>query len=214
MARIVPSPALQKKITQLVTKRQPVRLPFEINDKLYSTVSLNTFNKAIWPIRDKLYRFAFRIVQNATEAEDVVQEVFSKLWRTRKSWEKIDNMEAWSMRMTRNMALDHLRTRKYRRTEDVDGLPGVSSEVSTPLDEVQQQDTFHRVQQLIGKLPENQRLVIHLREIEEMSYQEICDTLAMPMTQVKTNLFRARNAIKAALLKQENYGISTDQDAT
>lgn len=177
-------------------------------------MSLNTFNKAIWPIRDKLYRFAYRIVQNATEAEDVVQEVFSKLWRTRKNWEQIDNMEAWSMRMTKNMALDHLRSRSYRRTEDVNEMAAVSSNGTTPLEEVQQQDTFERVQRLIETLPENQRLVIHLREIEDMSYQEICDTLAMPMTQVKTNLFRARNAIKAALLKQENYGISTDQDAT
>jgi RNA polymerase sigma-70 factor (ECF subfamily) len=175
-------------------------------------VSLNTFNKAIWPIRDKLYRFAFRIVQNATEAEDVVQEVFSKLWRTRKSWEQIDNIEAWSMRMTRNMALDHLRARKYRRTEDVAEMPAVSTDRSTPLEEVQQQDTFERVSRLIAELPENQRLVIHLREIEELSYQEICETLDMPMTQVKTNLFRARNALKDALLKQESYGISTDQD--
>ncbi|MCB0631913.1 MAG: RNA polymerase sigma factor [Saprospiraceae bacterium] len=175
-------------------------------------MSLNTFNKAIWPIRDKLYRFAFRIVQNATEAEDVVQEVFSKLWRTRKSWEQIDNLEAWSMRMTRNMALDHLRSQKYRRTEEVTDIPAVSTVGATPLEEVQQQDTFDRVRRLIGALPENQRLVIHLREIEELSYQEICEALDMPMTQVKTNLFRARNTIKAALLKQESYGISTDQN--
>jgi RNA polymerase sigma factor (sigma-70 family) len=175
-------------------------------------VSLHTFKNAIWPIRDKLYRFALRIVQNATEAEDVVQEVLSKLWRTRDNWEQIDNLEAWSMRITKNMALDHLKSRKYRRTEGVEQLQQVSGNASTPLEHVEQQDALASIRRIMDTLPKNQRLVIHLREIEQLNYQEICDQLDMPMTQVKTNLFRARNKLRAALIKQENYGISTNQD--
>lgn len=175
-------------------------------------MSLNTFKNHIWPIRNKLYRFALRIVNNAAEAEDVVQEVLSKLWRTRKNWDRIDNLEAWSMRITKNMALDHLRARQYRRTEGVDQLQQVSSEHSTPLQKTEQMDTLEQIQRLMEELPENQRLVIHLREIEQLSYQEICDLLEMPMSQVKTNLFRARNKLKAALIKRESYGISTNQD--
>ncbi|WP_170110473.1 RNA polymerase sigma factor [Flavilitoribacter nigricans] len=174
-------------------------------------MSLNTFKDTIWPIRDKLYRFALRIVQNTTEAEDVVQDVLSRLWRTRKNWDQIDNLEAWSMRITRNMALDHLRSRRYRRTEGVDGLTQVSSETVSPLEQVEQQDAMSHIQQLMQELPENQRMVLHLREIEQMSYQEIADLLDMPMTQVKTNLFRGRNKLKTALLKRESYGISTNQ---
>lgn len=174
-------------------------------------MSVQTFKDVIWPIRDKLYRFALRIVQNTAEAEDVVQDVFSKLWRSRQTWPEIENLEAWSMRITKNMALDHLRSRAYRRTEDVSGLPQISSNGVSPLDQVEQHDELRQVQQLMEYLPENQRLVIHLREIEELSYQEISELLDMPMNQVKTNLFRARNKLKEALLRQEDYGISRDQ---
>lgn len=174
-------------------------------------MSSNTFKNAIWPIRDKLYRFALRIVKNTAEAEDVVQDVFSKLWRTRNNWDQIDNLEAWSMRMTKNMALDHLRSRHYRRTEGVEALEQLSGESVTPQEQVEHQDAMTHIKQLIAALPESQRLVIHLREIEQMSYQEICDLLDMPMSQVKTNLFRARNKLKTALLKRESYGISSDQ---
>ena len=175
-------------------------------------MSLKTFQESIWPIRDKLYRFALRMVENTAEAEDVVQEVFSKLWRTRKRWEEIDNLEAWSMRITRNLALDHLRTRRYRRTEGMEELQGISGDGTTPLEQVEQRDALDHIQDLMQALPDNQRLVIHLREIEQLSYTEICEALDMPMSQVKINLFRARNTLKAALLKRESYGISTDQD--
>lgn len=175
-------------------------------------MSLKTFKNAIWPIRDKLYRFAFRFLQNTEAAEDVVQEVLSKLWRTRTQWDQIDNLEAWSMRMTRNMALDQIRAQTYRRTEEIDQLEFVSSSDRTPLEAVEQKDAVAQIRLLMEDLPENQRLVIHLREIEELSYQEISELLDMPMTQVKTNLFRARNKLKAALIKQGSYGISKNQD--
>lgn len=177
-------------------------------------MSAKTFKDVIWPIRDKLYRFALRMVQNSAEAEDVVQEVLSKLWRTRSRWEEVDNLEAWSMRITRNMALDHLRSRRYRRTEDMAEIPEVSSGQSTPLEQVEQADAMGHIRQLMETLPEPQRLVIHLREVEQLTYQEICEVLDMPMTQVKTNLFRARNKLKTALLNRDSYGISTNQDLT
>jgi len=151
------------------------------------------------------------MVKDNAEAEDIVQEALSKLWRSRKKWEQIDNLEAWSMRITKNLALDHLRSRKFRRTEDVEQVQQVSSSSATPLEQVEQQDTLESIRRLMETLPENQRLVIHLREVEDLSYQEICEVLDMPMTQVKTNLFRARNKLRMALIKQESYGISTDK---
>ena len=174
-------------------------------------MSLNTFKDAIWPIRDKLYRFALRIVKNKAEAEDVVQDVLSRLWRTRNNWDRIENLEAWSMRITRNMALDHLRSLKFRRTEGVEQLDQATGANRTPLEVVEQEDAMMHIRQLMESLPENQRSVIHLREVEQMSYQEICDLLDMPMSQVKTNLFRARNKLKTALLKRESYGISSSE---
>jgi RNA polymerase sigma-70 factor (ECF subfamily) len=109
------------------------------------------------------------------------------------------------------MALDHLRSLKFRRTEEVEQLEQAMGKNRTPLEVVEQEDAMMHIQQLMESLPENQRSVIHLREVEQMSYQEICELLDMPMSQVKTNLFRARNKLKTALLKRESYGISSSK---
>ena len=69
-------------------------------------MSLQTFNETILPIRDKLYRFALRILGNTQEAEDVVQEVFIKVWKKRNEWHTWSNMEAMCMTMTRNLSID------------------------------------------------------------------------------------------------------------
>lgn len=171
-------------------------------------MSILVFKKNIWPIRHKLYRFALRIVHNAAEAEDVVQEVMARLWRDRDRWAEIDDLEAWCMRITRNMAIDHLRRRKRQRTEPADGLTPLAAPDRSPLERAEQRDAIGQLRQLVDELPLNQRLVWHLREIEQLTYQEIGERLQMPMTQVKINLFRARTKLKEALLKHERYGLS------
>lgn len=168
-------------------------------------MSQEIFNQRILPVRNKLYRFALRIVANVEEAEDVVQEVMLRLWRIRDNWSGIQNMEAWCMRMTKNLAIDRARYRKPSASLDETPEPG--SFTGSPLDEVEYQDTLDRLKTLIAQLPDHQRMVIHLRDIEGLSYQEIESVLEMPMTQVKINLFRARQKVREALLKTESYGL-------
>ncbi|MEM6700517.1 MAG: RNA polymerase sigma factor [Bacteroidota bacterium] len=157
------------------------------------------FQHAVAPIRDKLYRFALRMMNNVPEAEDVVQEVLIKLWQQRERLLQVTNLEAWSVRMTRNVSIDKLRARKH--TDDVDQLVNVETDLRTPDRLAEEKDTFSIVQQAIQQLPEKQRLVMHLRDIEEHSYQEISEALDMPMNQVKVNLFRARKSVRSILLK-------------
>jgi len=157
------------------------------------------FQNAVAPIRDKLYRFALRMMNNVPEAEDVVQEVLIKLWQQRERLLQVTNLEAWSVRMTRNVSIDKLRTRK--QTDNVDQLLNVETDLRTPDRLVEEKDTFSVVKQAIQELPEKQRLVMHLRDIEEHSYQEISEALDMPMNQVKVNLFRARKSVRNILLK-------------
>ncbi|MEM8527306.1 MAG: RNA polymerase sigma factor [Bacteroidota bacterium] len=159
------------------------------------------FQQAVAPIRDKLYRFALRMMNNIPEAEDVVQEVLIKLWQQRERLLQVTNLEAWSVRMTRNVSVDKLRTRK--QTDDVDQLVNVETDLRTPDLLAEEKDTFLIVQQAIQELPEKQRLVMHLRDIEEHSYQEIAEALEMPMNQVKVNLFRARKKVREVLLKSK-----------
>ncbi|MBX2870648.1 MAG: sigma-70 family RNA polymerase sigma factor [Saprospiraceae bacterium] len=163
-------------------------------------MSLQYYKENILPISDKLFRFALRIVGDRSEAEDVVQEVMIKIWNKRKDWEFIDNMEAWCVKMTRNLSIDKLRS-KHRRTQDLDGLFHLKDAAATPLETAERNDTIHHITRLMQELPEAQRLVMQLRDIEELSYKEIMEQLDMTMPQVKTNLFRARNKIKKRLNK-------------
>jgi RNA polymerase sigma-70 factor (ECF subfamily) len=169
-------------------------------------MELQYFQKHILPCKDKLYRFAYSLLHNAPEAEDAVQEVFVKLWQRRDSWKEVDNMEALAMKMTKNHALDKLRS-KYART---DGLPehyDQRSDAATPDQMIESEDQVAQIRRLMQELPEKHRLVMQLRDIEGLSYDEISENLEMPMSQVKINLFRARQQIKEHLLKTESYGL-------
>lgn len=163
-------------------------------------MSLQYYKENILPISDKLFRFAVRIVGDRSEAEDIVQEVMIKIWNKRKDWEFIDNMEAWCVKMTRNLSIDKLRS-KHRRTQDIDGLFHLKDAAASPLEKAESNDTIQHISKLMLELPEAQRLVMQLRDIEELSYKEIMEQLDMTMPQVKTNLFRARNKIKKQLNK-------------
>ncbi len=77
----------------------------------------------------------------------------------------------------------------------------------TPHEKTEIHESMEQVSQLIASLPEKQRQVIHLRDVEGYSYNEICDILELDMNQVKVNLFRARNAVREKLLKINAYGL-------
>lgn len=161
-------------------------------------MSLKIFNQDILPIKDKLYRFALRITGSGFEAEDVVQEVMIKLWNKRTDLSQYASIEAWSMRMTKNLSIDKLRS-KHRRTEDLTGTYDLAGGDVSPHELAEQQDTIYHIRQLMNQLPEKQKMVMQLRDIEDMSYQEIADVMDIPMNQVKVNLFRARKAIRNKL---------------
>jgi RNA polymerase sigma factor (sigma-70 family) len=169
-------------------------------------MNLNDFKIKILPTKNKLFRAAFRIVGNTAEAEDVVQEVFIKIWNKRGELRNIENLEAFCMRMTKNLAIDKTRS-KHKRTQNLgEGLDFVTRSAN-PHQKVESNDTIGQVRQLMKQLPDKQRMVMQLRDIEEMTYDEIGDALEIPMNQVKVNLFRARKKIREVLLNNKEYGL-------
>lgn len=166
---------------------------------------MDQFGELIEPFKDKMYRFALRMVGSSDEAQDVVQEVFIKLWKKRDYISEIKNLEAWCMQLTRNVSIDKLRS-KHRRTEDVEEHFELKDKGRNPEEQAISSDIYDKIQVMIQALPEKQRLVIQLRDIEGYSYQEIADTLEIPLNQVKVNLFRARNSIKEKILKLKVHG--------
>lgn len=168
-------------------------------------MSQEVFQKRIAPIKNKLFRFACSIITDRAEAEDIVQEVCIKLWRHWGRIHEIDNLEAWSMQLTKNLSIDKLRSR-HRRVGNIEQAYDLEVDTPTPYEVTAGNDTVDHIRQLMKALPEKQRLVMHLRDIEGLSYQEICDALQLPMSQVKINLFRARKEIRAQLVKSISYG--------
>jgi RNA polymerase sigma-70 factor (ECF subfamily) len=170
-------------------------------------MNFEMFESRVLPVKNKLFRFAFRLLGSSEEAKDVVQEVFIRVWNGRDQIASIDNMEAWCMRITRNLSLDKLRARQRKATDPIGDNFDIQQDTQTPYEAAETKENMQRISQLIASLPEKQRQVMHLRDVEGYSYNEICEILELDMNQVKVNLFRARNAVREKFIKINAYGL-------
>ncbi|HEY5749900.1 MAG TPA: RNA polymerase sigma factor [Chryseolinea sp.] len=170
-------------------------------------MNIEAFQNRVLPAKNKLFRFALRFLGNEEEAKDVVQEVFIRVWNGREQMNEVQNWEAWCMRITKNLSLDRIRTLARKQTHPLETGYDVRQETLSPHESTEIQESMSRVNQFIAALPEKQRQVIHLRDVEGYSYNEICEILELDMNQVKVNLFRARNAVREKLMKINAYGL-------
>ena len=156
-------------------------------------------NRDILPLKNIMYRLALRITLNSQEAEDIVQDVIIKLWKQQSGGTHIDNLEAYTLRMVRNLALDRQRM-KVNQTENIDGMD--FSGTSSVEDSIEQDERISRIRQAMAQLPEKQRIAMQLRDFEGRSYKEIADIMEITEDQVKVNIFRARQAIKQFIVQE------------
>ena len=164
-------------------------------------MSRDKFHRIILPLKDKLFRLAWSIVRDSAEAEDIVQDMFVKLWSKIDEWDNIENLEAYCFRATKNLALDRMESLEIRKTENIS--PELESSTFTdrvtPFNKLEETERYTLLYNCIDQLPEKQKMVFQLREIEGMSYREIADTLQMSEEMVKVSLFRARGRLKQQL---------------
>ena len=166
-----------------------------------------SFRNDVLPLKNALYRLALRITLNSAEAEDIVQDTLIKVWNKRESWAEIDSIEAFSMTICRNLALDSIDRRgSHNASIDEQGIDSQDS-AATPLEQTQQRDSVALVRQIIDSLPVNQRMCIQLRDFEGKTYKEIAVALDMTDEQVKINIFRARQTIKQRFTQIDGYGL-------
>lgn len=170
-------------------------------------MDLEAFQNRVLPTKNKLFRFALRFLGNEEEAKDIVQEVFIRVWNGREQMEQVKNWEAWCMRITRNLSLDRVRLIQRKQTRPIEETFDLSHDALTPYQSTEIEESMQKITQMIQALPEKQRQVIHLRDVEGYSYQEICEILELDMNQVKVSLFRARNAVREKLTKIDAYGL-------
>jgi len=157
----------------------------------------------VLPYKDKLYRFAKSMVGNSFDAEDVIQEVLVRIWKKKDQFVEIDNKEAWCMTVTRNLSIDKIRSRKNKGTSNIDDYYHISDTNASPAVALEQKDALSRVMQMLNELPENQRSVMHLRDVEGYTYKEISEMTDLSVDQVKVNLHRARKTLRSRLSQIE-----------
>ncbi len=167
------------------------------------------FKTDILPISNKLLRFALQILQNEEEAKDVLQDTFLKLWQKRDELYKVENIEAFAIRMIRNRCLDVIRSRRTVSMELVKKNKLQNADCSDS-NHLEIADSVGLIKRIIADLPDLQRTIIHLRDIEQLEYEEIAETTQMNVNAIRVNLSRARKKVRDEILKIQNYGITTN----
>lgn len=157
------------------------------------------------PFKDKLFRLAKRLLVSTEEAEDATQEILVKLWSKNENLDTYNSVEAMAMTMTKNYCLDQLKSKRAGNLKIVhnnftDGEPSLDRKV-------EDNDSLNWVERIISQLPEQQRLIIQLRDIEQCEFSEIAKITEMNETAVRVALSRARKTIREYMLKTHSYGV-------
>ena len=181
-----------------------------------ANLQLDSFEGLALPLFDQLYNFAHWLTQNREEAEDLVQETYVKALKGFSSFHLGTNFRAWIYRILRNTFLTSRKGLKVTMTvpfdlDDDEGGHEIAIEHDTPETLLFARSSHHLLQSAIDELPVHFREILLLCEVEEMSYQEISDTLAVPIGTVMSRLSRARqtlrNQLRPHLQQEEGLGI-------
>jgi RNA polymerase sigma-70 factor (ECF subfamily) len=156
-----------------------------------------TFSTKILALADPLYRMAKSILLDEESAKDSVQDLYLKLWEKKETLHEIENLKAFALKTLRNLCLDKLR--KKQETEVVSEACEVAG--ANLLTEIKQKDLIKMVKQMINQLPELQKTVVRLRDVEGFEIKEIAYITATTENAVMANLSRARQKIRERLTK-------------
>jgi RNA polymerase sigma-70 factor (ECF subfamily) len=156
----------------------------------------------------KVFNLAYKFVGRHDEAEDLTQDIFLKIFKALRTFDRRANFQTWLISISRNLCIDHYRSvRKERETmaRDVDAseLSPVSRERS-PLSQLEQVDLKQIIRQALAELPPALRQAVVLRDLQEFSYQEIADQLGLPEGTVKSRINRGRFELARQLRRLQN----------
>lgn len=163
------------------------------------------FLSLLEPAKDKMYRLALRLLVSKEAAEDAVQEVMLKLWSRKDKIPSYNNMEAFAMTVTKNYCLDQLKLKQNNNLRIVHN--NYDDGNITPDKQLEIVDELNFVQKIIEDLPEQQRIIFQLRDIEQYEYDEIAKVVDMQPTAIRVALSRARKTIREAIMKKHKYGV-------
>ena len=186
-----------------VTKNKLPRLAC-ITDQT-NLMNQNEFVALVAPFREKLFRLAKRLLVSIEEAEDATQEVMVKLWSKKDSLGQYNSVEALAMTMVKNYCLDQLKSKRAGNLQIVHS--NYTDREASLQQKMEDGDSLDWVGKIIAQLPEQQKLIIQMRDVEQYEFEEIAKVLQMNETAVRVALSRARKTIREFMTKTHSYGI-------
>ena len=153
----------------------------------------------------KVFNVAYKFVGKHDEAEDLTQDIFLKIFKSIGTFDRRANFQTWLISVSRNLCIDHYRSvRKERQTisRDVDAtdLPVISHD-QNPIEALEQRDRVALLRQALAALPATLRTAVLMRDLQELSYQEIADALSLPEGTVKSRINRGRTELARQINK-------------
>lgn len=159
------------------------------------------FKRRFLPFHPKLYRIAFALVGNSDDAEDILQEAYSKLWMKREELEVVQNPEAFCVTLIKNACLDYLRSpRANRHEEDITKAYQLSTD-SSPERKAEEKEKIRNIRKWMRRLPEKQQQVLRLQSFEDCSMEEMEKITGLSAGNIRLLLFRARKTLKEQFYK-------------
>jgi RNA polymerase sigma-70 factor (ECF subfamily) len=165
-------------------------------------MDLHDFKIQVFPLKNKLFRLANRLLGDPEEAKDIVQETFIKLWNRREKLDEYRSVEALAVVTTRNLCIDKLKARKYP-TESLENIKAAIPEQQEVTTEIM--ELADKIKKIIGMLPEQMKTIMQLRDIEGYDFEEIAGILGITENAIRVNLSRARKKVREIIIKLNLY---------
>lgn len=161
------------------------------------------FRHDLLPLKNQLFRLALRITRQRAEAEDIVQDTLLRLWEHRSDLQDVKSVEAYALTACRNLSLDRIALKEAQNVP-LDSIGNDKPADDPSIQErLEREEAGNRLRRLIDKLPEQQRSILQLRDIEGLSTRQTAEAMQMTEDAVKVNLFRARQQLKKLYLETD-----------
>jgi RNA polymerase sigma-70 factor (ECF subfamily) len=180
----------------------------EILIKNFQKGEIQAYNELVFRYKDRLLNFICRFLNDIDRSEDLVQDTFIKLYTHKNSYQEIAKFSTWLYTIAANLAKTELRKIKRRKTFSVSELSNDDKEYIISSDEIDQseehlsQNFEKKIQNALAKLPDDFKTIIILRDIQELSYDDISKIVELPLGTVKSRINRGRLKLQQLLKKK------------
>ena len=185
---------------------------FELSDEIlikkFQDGDVGAYNQLVFRFKDRLLNFIYRFVNDLDLAEDLVQDTLLKLYTHKDSYREIAKFSTWLYTIAANLARTELRKKKRRKTFSVTELSRedrefiIASSDVDPSEDLSSQNFEKSVQRALAELPDDFKTIIILRDIQELSYDEISKIVNVPLGTVKSRINRGRVKLQQLLKKK------------